>query len=123
MSTKEAQMTTMMKAGTETGSLMNHVMSRSHVNTPKVGMGATILMWTDRKACTIVKVTPTQIHVQEDKATRTDSNGMSESQTYNYERDQQAPVLVFRLTKRGYRNNCGNGISIGHRAAYHDYSF
>ena len=102
---------------------MNHVMSRSNKPTPEVGMGVTILHWTDRSVGTIVKVTRTQVHVQEDKATRTDSNGMSESQSYNYERDPQGTVTVFRLTKRGYRNNCGNGLSVGHRAAYHDYSF
>jgi hypothetical protein len=111
----------MMKAGTETGSLMNHVMSRGETK-PEVGMGATILMWTDRKAGTIIKVTPTQVHVQVDKATRTDTNGMSESQEYAYERDTNGAVYVFRMTKRGYRCN-GNGLGIGYRRAYHDYSF
>lgn len=80
---------------------------------------------TDRKAATIVKVTPTQVHVQEDISTRTDQNGMSESQTYSYAPDPNAPVRIFRKSKSGtYRApNRGNGLLIGTRATYHDYSF
>ena len=63
----------MMKAGTQTGSLVNHLMSQDTPIAPEIGMGATILSWTDRNAGTIVKITPKQIHVQEDNAERTDS--------------------------------------------------
>lgn len=113
----------MMKAGTETGSLMNHVMSRLATPTPEVGMGATILMWTDRHAATIVKVTPTQVHVQQDKATRVDKNGMSDSQDYTYEPNPEAPIQVFRKTKRGWRDRSGQGLGIGYRCEYYDFSF
>lgn len=113
----------MMKAGTETGSLINHLYSRAATPDPEVGMGATILGWTDRYAGTIVKVTKTQIHVREDKATRLDSNGMSESQDYSYERDPHGVLHVFRHTKRGYRNSRGNGLLVGVREKYYDYSF
>ena len=85
-------------------------------------MGATILMWTDRYAGTVIRVTPTQIHVQEDKATRTDKNGMSESQDYEYAPNPQGRVWIFRKTKRGYRAN-GAGLLLDSREAYHDYSF
>jgi hypothetical protein len=112
----------MIHAGTETGSLMNHVMSRSEA-VPEVGMGATILCWTDRTAGTIIKVTPTQVHVQRDIATRIDHNGMSESQEYRYESDPNGIVEVFRMTKKGYRNLSRNGLLIGSRQAYYDYSF
>lgn len=115
-----------MKLGTETGSVNNWLLSGTKGQpVPEVGMGATILMWTDRKACTIVKVTPTQIHVQEDKAIRTDNNGMSECQSYRYESDTTAPVRIFRLTKSGaYRDGRkGPQLRIGERSAYHDYSF
>lgn len=115
----------MMKLGTETNSLTNAMLSGSiGAPEPVVGMGATILGWTDRHAATIVKVTPTQIHVQQDIAKRADKNGMSECQEYTYERDETAPIEVFRKTKRGYRKaGGGSSLRIGDRQEYHDYSF
>jgi len=110
-----------MRLGTETGSLMNHLMAGG--TQPKIGMGATILMWTDRKAGTIVKITPTQVHVQEDTAVRADNNGMSECQEYAYSPNPAGYVHVFRKTKRGYRNKAGNALSIGERDTYYDFSF
>lgn len=114
-----------MKLGTETASLTNHLMSGTNgAPTPEVGMGATILMWTDRHAATIVKVTPSQIHVKRDKAVRADNNGMSEMQQYNYEADPTADVEIFRKTKNGYRKaDGGHSLRIGDRSEYHDYSF
>lgn len=113
-----------MKLGTETGSLVNHLMSGTKGEpTPTVGMGCTILGWSDRHAGTIVKVTPTQVHVQQDVATRTDKNGASEIQEYTYAPDTTAPVQVFRKTKRGWRSTAGDGLRVGDRREYHDYSF
>src|ERR1700734_2303534 len=101
----------MLKAGTETGSLVNHMMSLSKLMTPEIGMGATILCWTDRHAATITHVTPKTITVARDIATRVDSNGMSECQKYRYEPDELCRNLeVFRLTKRGWRNKGGNAL-------------
>lgn len=113
----------MMKAGTETGSLMNHIYSRCTNPEPQVGMGATVLMWTDRHAATIIRVTRCTITVQEDIATRVDGNGMSESQAYEYTANPQGRVTTFRKTKRGWRDSCGSGLLIGTRRKYHDYSF
>lgn len=113
----------MLKAGTETGSLVNHIMSRASSPAPVVGMGCTILCWTDRRAATIVNVTPKQIHVKRDIATRADGNGMSESQTYTYAPNPEALPEVFRLTKKGWRNSSGNGLLIGERREYYDFSF
>ena len=44
-----------MNLGTETGSVMNHLMSRMVRGepAPRVGMGATLLSWTDRHAATV----------------------------------------------------------------------
>jgi hypothetical protein len=114
-----------MKLGTETASMTNYLMSGTKGEpTPVVGMGATILMWTDRHAATIVKVTPTQVHVQRDKATRIDANGMSEMQEHVFEADPTADVEIFRKTKRGWRKaGGGHGLRIGDRDEYHDYSF
>jgi hypothetical protein len=114
----------MLKAGTETGSLTNHLMSRQGPVTPEVGMGVTVLYWTDRKAGTIIKTTAKTITVQEDTATRIDDNGMSEAQQYEYAPDPDGRITVFRLTKKGWRGPGGGpGLAIGHRDAYHDYSF
>jgi hypothetical protein len=113
-----------MRLGTETSSVNNWMLSGTKGQPkPEVGMGATILMWTDRKACTIVKVTRTQVHVQEDKAIRTDDYGMSDCQSYRYERDEAAPVMIFRLRKNGAYKGPGGQLRIGDRSAYHDYSF
>jgi hypothetical protein len=119
----------MMKAGTETGSLTNHMYSRTVVAKdgepikPTVGVGVTMLSWTDRRPGTITKVTPCQIHVQEDSATRIDKNGMCESQHYEYAPNPNTPVTVFRKTKRGFRDRGGRGLLIGVREKYYDYSF
>jgi hypothetical protein len=112
-----------MKAGTETGSLMNHVMTSAKQAEPKVGMGATLCFWTDRKAGTIIKVTRCQVHVQEDTATRTDSGGMTEAQQYTYTPNPEGAVHVFRKTKKGWHSTSGAGLTIGVRRAYHDFSF
>ena len=111
-----------MRLGSETGSVMNHLMTSGGQPEPAVGMGATICFWTDRHAATIVKVTRCQIHVQEDIVTRIDDNGMSECQRYSYAPNPDAPVIVFRNTKRGWRSKSG-GLLIGTRRHYYDYSF
>lgn len=113
-----------MKLGTETGSVINHVITRGGTAVvPTVGMGATMCGWSDRYPATIVKITPTQIHVQEDHAVRTDTNGMSESQDYTYTPNPAARIMVFRRTKRGYRSAEGRGLVVGVREKYYDFSF
>jgi hypothetical protein len=121
-----------MNLGTETGSLVNHVYSRAVQPTPAVGMGATILAWSDRYAGTIIAVHPDgSFDVQEDKATRTDANGMSESQTYAYEPNPAGRVHKFRVVKRGKAKGelreagkrGGYGVMVGVRRKYHDFSF
>jgi primosomal protein N' len=49
-----------MKLGAQTASLTNHLQSRATIGQPEptVGMGATLLGWTDRYAGTIVEVLP-----------------------------------------------------------------
>lgn len=114
-----------MRLGTDTGSLTNYLMSgpTKAKADREVGMGVTMLSWTDRHAGTIVKITPKQIHVQRDEATRIDKNGMSESQEYSYLPISGAPIEIFRLTKRGWRSASYSGLAIGVRDEYYDYSF
>lgn len=115
-----------LKLGTETNSLVNHLMS-GHVGgpAPEVGMGATKLMWTDRHACTIRRVSPCgkKFWMTEDKATRTNV-GMREDQQWAFE-TVDGPEILVCLTKRGWR--CGgvggDGVRVGSRDHYYDYSF
>ena len=107
-------------------------MENPNVNTvidPEIGMGATVCYWSDRHAGTIIEVSKNCVLVQHDKAIRTDSNGMSDMQTYSYERNPQGQVMEFTLRKNGRWIQRGsdmkNGVSlvIGHRREYYDFSF
>jgi hypothetical protein len=120
-----------MKLGTSTNSMTNYLMSGTRGQPkPEVGMGATVLMWTDRKAATITQVSKSgkRIAIQQDKAVRVDGNGMSECQEYRFERDESRSIEWFSMRKNGAFVRCGdsaNGtqIRIGERDEYHDYSF
>ena len=132
------------------GNLVNRVMEGPQGGVPKEGDGCTYTHFSDRWAGTIVKVevlsNSIRLHTQGDKATRTDKNGMSESQEYTYERQPNAAVVVYeaKLFVKGgkrmigpYRQTRFNpeskrwklvggsspGLSVGHRDAYHDFSF
>ena len=113
-----------LRLGTQTASMTNYLLSGTKgAPKPEVGMGATLLMWTDRHAYTIVKVTRCQVHARRDKAIRIDTNGMSEAQDYRFERDDTQPVEIFRLRKNGAYHGKAGRLRIGDRCAYHDYSF
>jgi hypothetical protein len=113
------------------GSIMNRIMEDSTQPAPEVGQGATLLFYSDRHACTVIEVAKNgkTIKVQEDTATRTDGNGMSDSQSYSYAPDPKGTVYTFTLRKNGYWVKKGEGINsgtrlgLGFRQAYHDYSF
>lgn len=131
-----------MKLGTQTASLTNHLYSRMVKGQPEpeVGMGATILCWTDRQAATIMLTWNEKgtrfIGVREDTAKRIDKNGLSESQTYEYQPNPDGREYIFRQekdgrwqqvrqnqeTKRWVKVN-GEGLRIGSRDHYHDFSF
>lgn len=120
----------MLKLGTQTGSMMNHLYSRIASPEPVVGMGATILGWTDRHAATIVEVSANKktIVIQQDTATRTDKNGMSESQDYTFTPNPNAARKVYTLRKNGKYHLKGDSIKgstilIGERDEYYDFSF
>lgn len=127
-----------MRAGTQTGSLFNHLMTRSAAPVmPKVGDGATICGWTDRYAATVVAVEKNVVTVRQDHARRTDSNGMSEMQEYEYTPNPNGSTYAFRYSvKKGkwdqvYFNSPtgrwkivdGKGVWFGTRNQYHDFSF
>jgi len=130
-----------MKLGTETGSLINHVMSREVTEdgkpvAPFAGMPATILLWSDRDPATVISFDGKILKVQEDNAVRIDCNGMSESQNYEYSENEDGSIYCFRRDKRGfwkevvfnsetkrYNKTDGAGLRLGEREKYYDYSF
>jgi hypothetical protein len=123
-----------MRLGTETASLINHCLSgTSGAPTPVEGMGATLLMWTDRHAYTIVEVSGNgrRIVARRDHATRLDANRYpqtSDSQVYRYAQNPDATEEVFTLRRNGSYvrqgdSMKGNRLRIGERSEYHDYSF
>jgi hypothetical protein len=98
---------------------------------PEVGMGATVVMWSDRYAATIVEVSKDKksVVIQEDNADRTDNRGMCDSQEYSYSPNPEASKQTFTLRKNGrwvregepLKN--GTSILINVRVHHYDYSF
>jgi hypothetical protein len=124
-----------MKLGKDTGSLMNHVLSQMRIE-PVLGGPCTILSWTDRHAATVIEVKKNFVRVQHDHARRTDSNGMSESQEYEYSRNPNGQVDCFRRVTRGKNKGvwveCDQtgragpstrNATFGARRKYYDFSF
>ena len=131
-----------MKLGTETASVVNHLHSRAVVGqpVPEVGMGATVLHWTDRSPATVVEVfkigKAVAFTVQEDRAKRIDQNGMSECQTYEFSPNPDGCKRTFKQLPNGtwtgvwlnpqtkrWSSNAGEGVLLGVRGKYHDFSF
>jgi hypothetical protein len=118
-----------MKLGIDTNSFVNWVMSnQKDVQEVTIGMGGTVLMWTDRKPVTVIEIIPLKykngiraVVVQEDTATRTDKNGMSDCQSYEFTRNPNGRTYTFNKTKAGFRGELGQ-LKLGKRDAYHDYS-
>ena len=105
--------------------------------TAKVGEGATILKWSDRTACTIIKVTPKTVWVQEDKSTL-DPEWKPEwlvggfaghcvnqaSQQWIYERDPDGQVHKFRWSEKYQMFGKPNEYRlIEGRHHFYDYNF
>jgi len=98
--------------------------------TVTVGMGVTMNFHSESKAATLIRISHKgkRIVLQQDKATRVDHNGVSESQTYNYEADPDGSIYFATLRKDGrYRlvgfSKTGKAITLGARREYYDYSF
>lgn len=126
-----------MQLGTETGSLVNHLYSRTKPTEPEVGMAATILSWSDRHPATVIKTFKKGKYnyfvVQEDDAKRTDKLGMSDHQEYEYSRNPNGCAYTYRVEGDNYvrvykgetgryRKTSGN-IMLGRREKFHDFSF
>ena len=103
----------------------------------KVGDGATVVLYTDRYAGTIIKVTPQTITVQRDTAKLVPEfkpdwipGGFScictnnEDQDYTYERDEQGEVYTFRWSEKHQSyGRPGHLRAIKGRREFYDYNF
>lgn len=112
------------------GSLNNLIAGSNPTITPEVGMGATHIGWTDREPYTVVEVVNADtIVVQEDNAKRVDTNGMSESQSYEYTPNPDGRKVTVTRRKngqwiaKGEPMKTGTKFVVGSRSKYHDYSF
>ena len=102
---------------------------------PIVGMGVTQLLYSDRRAFTVIRIVDDKtIFVQEDTAVRMDNNGMSDSQRYSYNPNPNGHIYELRMCVDGHWRNApfmfqnefmsaGAVFMVGHRDAYHDYSY
>ena len=115
----------------------------------KVGDGGTEYMWSDREPYSVCSVDLNWnnkgfeiIGVQRDHAKRTDNNGMSESQSYEFTPNTEASIHYLRSmiveTEQGHRkvyepvrynektkrwNKGGRAVTLGRREKYWDPSF
>ena len=100
-------------------------------------MGVTICMWTDRHAGTIIDIQNGMLVVTKDDVKRIDSNGISESQSYEYTTNYDGYQHFWKKDRKGkwceyYRNQETNRfnkrgssshLGIGYRDHYYDFSF
>lgn len=116
-----------------TNNLFSNMMVQSKQPEPVLGMGATICLYTDRYAATVVEINRfktgkragmvSKVVVQEDNAKRADTNGMSDSQDYTYTPDPNGRRFEFNVNAKGKFLGDGFSLSLGNREKYHDYSF
>jgi hypothetical protein len=112
------------------GSFQNMVAGSAPDVVPTIGMGATLISWTDRHPYTVVEVVgPDHVVVQEDSYTRTDHNSMSECQSYDFAPNPGGARYHVtrrkngRWVARGESMKNGTKFVIGSRDKYHDFGF
>lgn len=107
------------------GSLNNLIIHGVAYATPKVGMGCTILSWTDRIPATIVSVSKSgkSFEFTYDDYHRTDTNGLSENQTYEYTSRPDGVRNKARLCKDKRYKCHGRIVIVGIRERYEDPHF
>jgi hypothetical protein len=94
-----------------------------------VGTGATNGVGSDRYPYTVVEIlSPKRVVLQADEYKRIDSNGLSESQRYDFRRNDSGAKVTVSLRKDGVWRRVGESMGgsryhLGHRDAYSDPSF
>lgn len=109
-------------------SVVNKIMANRKTKLePRIGMGVTVIHYSDRQAGTVVDVhlSGKKFYITLDKVTRVDDRGMSDAQDYIYEPQPHGPVIEVWLNKHGQwkTRKTGYPVSLGHKDYYHDYSF
>jgi len=122
-----------MHYGTETGSLVNHLLSRQTGTFPSIGDPATVLHHSDRIPATVTGWDKEKqiVTLREDDATCTDFD----QQTYTFQRSEFGATYHFKREKNGswvqvvFRNTSDRwfvfcqGLVIGRREKYCDPDF
>ena len=117
-----------MKFGSETGSLINHLMSTSSNDEPTIGTPATLLSWSDRAAATVtdvfVKNGRTIVEVTYDLSTVVRGSSADGSVRY-FRREKTGEWVCVRKNEDTGRwvKSGQSGILLGHRETYRDPSF
>jgi hypothetical protein len=118
-----------MKLGTETGSVVNHLYSRAVIGQPEpeVGMGVTMLFWTDRAPGTIQRVFKigknTAIEVTFDASTLVSGSTQSESQEWQFtEKSGSTRMTYMRKPNGTWKNMVHKAIDVDEDAGRTIYS-
>jgi hypothetical protein len=104
------------------GTLTNLVYAENKSPEPKIGDGATLICWSDRRAYTVVSIKKTYLLATRDIVERTDQNFEKDPQEYTYQIDPDATPVRANLRKDG-KYYIGDQVSkIGYRNEHYDYS-
>jgi hypothetical protein len=132
-----------MKLGTQTGSVINHLYSRGIKGQPEpvVGMGVTLLHWSDRSAATIFRVfkvgKAVMLEVRDDHSKVIAGSGHDGSAEYEHRINVNGSRNTFRQrpagdwervrfnedSKRWSKGSGGPSLRLGQRDTYRDPSF
>jgi len=107
------------------GSLQNMIAADSKGAVPEVGMGATEILWTDRRPWTVVAVkSPTRIIVQMDSVRARGEGGIGR-QDWEITPDPTGHMETLTLRKDGKWRRMGDAtvFLIGIREKHYDWSF
>jgi hypothetical protein len=118
---------------TQFGSLINALSAGPSSIEPEIGMGVTFLQWSDRSPGTILYIERFKtgakagqvkmLLIQTDTATRIDTNGQSDAQSYDITPNPNGNIIRAKWTTKGFRTASGTAVRIGSRDMYYDYSF
>ena len=112
------------------GNIINRLKEDFKSITPEIGMGATMILWSDRIPFTIHKVEGKKLWASMDNAKMTEGNMQSEKQVYIYsnlnkDKPERWVLFTFRKDGRWHRGTTlqGSVLVIGNRERYDDPSF
>lgn len=118
---------------------MSNIESLTLTKDALIGSGATVSLWSDRHACTVIDFDDRKqiITVQRDNAVRADKNGMSDCQSWEYSANENGQIYRFKMKdgkwRQMYKNEKGNlvlrkpsdsdRLTVGFRNEYYDFTF